>query len=89
LTADAGVQALTQAKNSYKLAGLNWMKIPHHGSRRNVNEELIGHFKPKFAYVSAAGNNKHPRKKVVNAFKSTGTRVFSTHYQKLGAGHLW
>jgi beta-lactamase superfamily II metal-dependent hydrolase len=89
LTADAGVQALTQAKNSCYLANLDWMQIPHHGSRRNINEELINHFKPTSAFVSAAGNRKHPRRKLVNAFKETGTQVFSTHYQKLGTGHLW
>jgi beta-lactamase superfamily II metal-dependent hydrolase len=89
LTADAGVQALSQAKIAYNLADLDWMQIPHHGSRRNVNEELIEYFKPKLAYVSAAGNNKHPRRKVVNAFKNVGTRVFSTHYQQLTPGHLW
>ena len=65
------------------------MQIPHHGSRRNVNEELIGYFHPGSACVSAVGNNNHPRKKVVNAFKDAGTRVYSTHYQGSQGGHLW
>jgi hypothetical protein len=64
------------------------MQIPHHGSRRNINEKVINYFKPRLAYVSAAGNNKHPRKKVVNAFKNEGTHVFSTHYPAQGE-HLW
>ncbi|MBV8227000.1 MAG: MBL fold metallo-hydrolase [Verrucomicrobia bacterium] len=89
LTADAGVQALTQVRNFFNLQELAWMQIPHHGSRRNVNEDLIQYFKPKVAYVSAAGNNKHPRRKVVNAFKKTGTQVYSTHYQGSEGGHLW
>jgi beta-lactamase superfamily II metal-dependent hydrolase len=65
------------------------MQIPHHGSRRNINERLIDYFKPTIACVSAAGNNKHPRKKVVNAFKSVGTKVYSTHYHVAEKGHLW
>lgn len=80
LTADAGVQALTQAANAYQLKDIYYMQIPHHGSRRNVNPSLISLFRPKFAFVSAAGNDKHPRRMVVNAFKDIGASVYSTHY---------
>ncbi|MBK7381716.1 MAG: MBL fold metallo-hydrolase [Flavobacteriales bacterium] len=79
LTSDAGVEALDAAKSVYALANLRWMQIPHHGSRRNISEELIAHFNPKTAYVSAIGSVKHPRKAVVNAFKRQGAKVFSTH----------
>jgi beta-lactamase superfamily II metal-dependent hydrolase len=88
LTSDAGVEALTAAKDAYQLRGLRWMQIPHHGSRRNINEELIDHFKPQTAYVSAIGGNKHPRRAVIKAFKDRGCRVFSTHYPAPG-GHKW
>ena len=80
LTADAGVEALTRAKNAYQLDNLYWMQIPHHGSRRNINKELIAYFKPSYAFVSAVGNEKHPRRAVVNAFKEVGTSVHSTHW---------
>jgi len=87
-TADAGVEALSAAKEAYNLAGLRWMQIPHHGSRRNVNESLIGYLKPKTAFVSADGTRKHPRRAVVNAFKAVGAKVFSTHYPSPG-GNKW
>lgn len=86
-TADAGVEALTAARQKYNLAGLRWMQIPHHGSRRNVNEDLIGYFKPRTANVSADGTKKHPRRAVVNAFKAAGAKVFSTHYPN--SRNLW
>lgn len=79
-TADAGAQALTRASNIYDLKNCNWMQIPHHGSRRNITPALIEHFRPKFAYISACGDNKHPRRAVVNALKKAGSQVFSTHY---------
>jgi len=79
-TADAGVEALTLAKTDYTLSNLKWMQISHHGSRRNVNKELIEYFKPTTAFVSADGTKKHPRRAVVNAFKAVGTTVYSTHY---------
>lgn len=79
-TADAGAQALSLAANAYDLADCWWMQIPHHGSRRNITEDIIELFCPKIAYVSAAGNRKHPRRAVVNAFKKNGASVYSTHY---------
>lgn len=89
LTSDAGVQGLTKAKDAYELANLRFMQIPHHGSRRNVTQELIDHFAPLTAFVSAVGNKKHPRRAVVNAFKKArqGARVFSTHYPT--PGNIW
>jgi beta-lactamase superfamily II metal-dependent hydrolase len=86
-TADAGVPALMRAKNSYALQNLRWMQIPHHGSQRNISQELIAHFAPKTAFVSASGEKKHPRRKVVNAFKEAGARVYSTHYPT--AQNMW
>jgi beta-lactamase superfamily II metal-dependent hydrolase len=88
-TADAGVEAFDAARQAYNIGALRWMQIPHHGSRRNVNEELIAYFKPKTAYVSADGTKKHPRRAVVNAFKAVGAEVFSTHYPPPNGGHKW
>lgn len=80
LTGDAGAQALACAAEAYNLANCHWMQIPHHGSRRNITQALIEHFNPTVAFVSAKGSVKHPRRAVVNAFKKTGCRVYSTHY---------
>lgn len=84
-TADAGVQALTKASETYTLENCFWMQIPHHGSWRNINKRLIDLFAPARVMVSAAGNEKHPRQAVIRAFKARGTRVFGTHV----SGHLW
>lgn len=87
-TADAGAEALARALQAYpQLAGLHWMQIPHHGSRRNITAGLIDHLRPNVAFVSACGNAKHPRRAVVNAFKRVGTLVYSTHYP--AAEHLY
>jgi len=86
-TGDAGAQALAQAAQQYEIANCHWMQLPHHGSRRNITEPLIQHFRPRYAFVSATGNKKHPRRAVVNAFKKVGSRVYSTHYPH--GGHLW
>jgi beta-lactamase superfamily II metal-dependent hydrolase len=79
-TGDAGVAALTAVSTAYDLKNLTWMQIPHHGSRRNLTQQLVEYFRPKTAWVSAEGTKKHPRRKVVNAFKGVGTAVYSTHH---------
>lgn len=79
-TGDVGAQGLSVAANTFHLENCYWMQIPHHGSRRNITEALIQHFRPRTAFVSAEGNAKHPRRAVVNAFRRHGTRVYSTHY---------
>lgn len=86
-TSDAGAQALTLATQAYDLSNCRWMQIPHHGSRRNITASLVEYFLPSVAFVSAEGNNKHPRRAVVNAFKKVGARVYSTHYPD--SAHLW
>lgn len=81
-TADAGVAALTDARNRYDLSNLHWLQVPHHGSGRNLTDDLVNLFKPARAAVSASGNVKHPRRAVVNALKKTGALVHSTHHPK-------
>lgn len=89
LTADAGVQGLTAARDAYVLSGLRFMQIPHHGSRRNITQELIDYFAPQTAFVSAVGDRKHPRIAVVNAFIKAGAKVYSTHYKPPHGGNKW
>lgn len=82
LTADAGVESLTQVKDAYgDLGNLRFMQIPHHGSRHNITKSLIEYFAPQTAFVSAEGNGDHPRRAVVNAFNRAGSKVYSTHYR--------
>jgi beta-lactamase superfamily II metal-dependent hydrolase len=86
-TGDAGVPALEMVRHQYPiLRNCHWMQIPHHGSRRNLTEDLIAWFRPATAFISAKGEDGHPRVKVVNAFKRLGTTVYSTHYPR--QGHL-
>jgi beta-lactamase superfamily II metal-dependent hydrolase len=79
-TADAGAEALDLARNDYHMGNVHWMQIPHHGSLNNITQELIAHFSPKVAYVSAAGNQHHPSRAVVKGFKDVGAGVYSTHF---------
>ncbi len=95
LTGDAGIPALSRAMDElegteFKAGSLNFVQVPHHGSRRNVGPSLLDRMLgPKVqdehstAFVSSAkkGEPKHPSKKVANAFKRRGYRVHATQGQ--------
>ena len=86
-TADAGPPSLDRASESYNFRTLRWMQVPHHGSRRNLTSELVAHFSPTLAYVSAVGGDdkKHPNPNVVQALKNVGCKVYGTNK----SGNLW
>ncbi len=94
LTGDAGVIALGEAANYAEgrgcpLPGIDFMQVPHHGSRHNVSPSSLdrwlgprlpdGGSRGTVAYASVAKATKtHPRKKVVNAFIRRGAKVYAT-----------
>ncbi|HET9874822.1 MAG TPA: MBL fold metallo-hydrolase [Mycobacterium sp.] len=98
LTGDAGIPALEQAVTILEAEGfqageLNFVQIPHHGSRRNVGPSVLNRLLgPKgqstqhsTAFASVPKKNpehKHPAKKVTNAFHRRG---YNVHVTKGGA----
>lgn len=80
-TADAGCEAFNDVLDVFaqSLRRLPWMQVPHHGSRRNLSQEMVDHLAPKIAFISCDGTRKHPSQKLVNALKEHGD-VFSTAY---------
>ena len=94
LTGDAGVIALHEAADFTEdwicdLPGVDFMQVPHHGSRRNVSPSSLNRWlgrrlpyegsRGTVAYASVAKATKtHPRKKVVNAFIRRGAEVHAT-----------
>lgn len=79
-TADTGPMALQEVVDLYPIwtKELDWLDVPHHGSKKNLNSSLIKHFSPKVAFVSGKGKKKYPSMAVVNALKKVGTLVYST-----------
>ena len=84
-TADAGRQALTRAilyarSIGISLRNLECIQIPHHGSKRNVSPLVLNEMMGRIALVSVAPKSAtHPRRKVTNAFKRRGARVYRTN----------
>lgn len=81
-TGDAGEESFKRLKyeNDWeRLKNVYWMKLPHHGSKRNITCAMINHFRPKVAYATSKCYGTWLSKAVVNALKQVKTRVYSTH----------
>lgn len=93
-TSDAGAPALHAAAEQLRGIGVgpeqtHFIQVPHHGSQRNVGPTILdillgprhsNDIKQRTAFVSAAKNGapKHPRKRVLNAFRRRGTHIHGT-----------
>lgn len=81
-TGDAGKTGLLLAaeyaeSSGIPLTDLNFLDVPHHGSKRNLSSKVLSKIKASTAFISAAKNSpKHPAKKVTNALKKHGTKVY-------------
>lgn len=76
---DANTTSLQMMLNKYKwLRNVDFLKVPHHGSRRNLNTSIIENLSPKNSSISAAGNKKHPSGRLVYWLAKYGD-VYSTH----------
>ncbi len=95
LTADSGRQGLTRAilygrAVGISLKGLNCLQVPHHGSRRNVSPSVLNEITSQFALISVAPKSTtHPRRKVTNALKRRGARVYKTNGGLLNHAINW
>ena len=76
---DADTTSLQIMLDHYpEIRNVDMLKVPHHGSKRNLNTTIIEALAPKKSYISAAGNAKHPDRSVVYWLSKYGP-VYSTH----------
>lgn len=76
---DANTTSLQMMLDKYKwLRNVDFLKVPHHGSRRNMNTSIIEALSPRISCISAAGNKKHPSGRLVYWLAKYGD-VYSTH----------
>lgn len=84
-TGDAGKDALSRAidfaeTNGVSLGKIDFLDVPHHGSKRNLGPTILDRLMPVHAFVSCPleGDPKHPSRKVVNALIRRGCTLGST-----------
>jgi len=79
---DAGRKAIDNLK--YKsdkdlINKVHWLKVPHHGSKYNLDNEMISHIHPTIAYISTEKVGHYLSMAVVNGLKKCNCSVYSTH----------
>ena len=88
-TGDAGKETLHRVVDADKnkaLANLNWLKVPHHGSKHNLDNAIISYFNPKVSYISTEKIKKYANQCTINALKKVGD-VYSTHKDRSTIRH--
>lgn len=79
LAGDASLNSLREIYDNNKaLLKHCILKVPHHGSRRNLDTPLIDDMQPSASIICAGGNEKHPNSSLVYYLSKYGN-VYSTH----------
>jgi beta-lactamase superfamily II metal-dependent hydrolase len=92
-TGDAGKTALINAIAyaeglGIPLTGMQFLDVPHHGSKRNLNSKILKRMNAATAFISAPPDSeKHPAKKVTNALKKHGAKVYVNRSSVLWQHH--
>lgn len=78
---DAGEAAFKNIPKEFEsyIKNVYWLKVPHHGSKHNLTNNMINTIKPKVAYISTEGIGNYLSQAVVNALKKANCTVYSTH----------
>jgi len=77
LAGDACSATIHQAYTDFPEIKGCTLKVPHHGSKRNLTTEVIDLLKPGQSVISCKGTKKHPNRAVVHFLSKYGD-VFST-----------
>lgn len=77
---DAGREAIESMSQDDidSIQNVYWLKVPHHGSKYNIDNDIINHIHPEVAYISTEKYGHYLSKAVVNALKKAGADVYST-----------
>jgi beta-lactamase superfamily II metal-dependent hydrolase len=85
---DGGRDAIDNIKYEQDIKSIknvHWLKVPHHGSKYNLDNDTVSHINPKSAFISTEKIGHYLSQAVVNALKQCGGRVYSTHKH----GSIW
>lgn len=76
---DAGREAFENVCDKSFMENVYWLKVPHHGSKHNMDSTMIELIHPQVAYISTEKVGHYLSRATVNALKKEGATVCSTH----------
>lgn len=78
-TGDIGPAVISDVIMTNKLEQVEYIKVPHHGSRNGLTEDLLKILKPKIAAIGVGKNQwGHPHKEVLDLLEKYNVQVFRT-----------
>jgi beta-lactamase superfamily II metal-dependent hydrolase len=80
-TGDAGMMAIRSAAQTKDISNIDFLDCPHHGSRRNVDTEILGYLKPSVVFISSPKKDESlPCDEVIATIQSNGGFVCTTKH---------
>ena len=64
------------------ILNIDYLKVPHHGSKTSSSLELLNKLNPKISIISVGLNNRygHPNKEVLNRLNNYSKDIYRTDY---------
>ena len=79
LTGDIGPEVIDEILATGNITDVEYLKVPHHGSKNGLNSELLQASTPEIAVISVGKNQwGHPHKEVLDLLKNAGVEVYRT-----------
>lgn len=80
LTGDIGPEVIGDILAAEKIEKVEYLKIPHHGSKNGLTQDFLEKTDPGVAVISAGTGNPygHPHKEILSMLQETGTRLLRT-----------
>lgn len=80
MTGDIGENLKDQILQNLPTKSINYIKIPHHGSKNGMVESYLREIMPTIAVISVGKNNSygHPSKEVIKILSDKGIKILRT-----------
>lgn len=79
-TADVDSGVLKEVTNGKQYP---YLKVPHHGSKSGLDEELVAQIRPERAYIPVGDNNHgHPAIEILDLLRTYGAKTFCSQKTK-------
>lgn len=79
LTGDIEIEGINRLVSERKIIDVNYLKIPHHGSKNNITSGLLRFSSPEIAVISVGKNSYgHPNKETLEILQDYKIDFYST-----------
>lgn len=85
LTGDASISVFERLINERKDISAYYLKVPHHGSKKNLNKRILSYINPRVAIIShdnkrfGRAKDPHPNKEVIGMLQKNNTDIYVTN----------